>query len=749
MQQAELNPEQRLAVETTEGAVCVIAGPGAGKTRTLTSRYVYLVRDLGINPQNILCVTFTNKAAQEMKARIRAMTGDLDLGQICTFHAFCVRFLKDEGYVIGIPKDFIVIDEEDELELLNEVYETFGIPGNLMKFSAAMDVIGNFKDDSNYIRDLVLTSPESLREKALQSPDISDKVFYGYLWAERKIFGLDFDDVIWAAFYILDHFPSVKQKWQERLQYVMVDEYQDVSNDQAALANILSELNGNLFVVGDPDQTIYTWRGSSPAIMLRFPKSHKNCRTIKLMQNYRSLPAIIGAANSLIRHNRDRFPVEGVPIRRDADPANPSLVVFDGEKTEKESLAWFVKALLHLHKADRGWEEFAVLYRSRQSSRAVEEALVRAGIPYRVWSGVAFYARREVKDSLCYMRMLTRGDDAAFLRTVNSPKRGFGPKKADALKVLAMREGISYYEALKRHIDEKPFNTKAIREYVAVIEKARASAAARKVSDVFNLIMADSGYEASLQLSGEDERLNNLAELRQAIANYESDADDPTSLPEFLQRASVFAEDIGEQKGPAMKLMTIHAAKGLEFPVVFLWGFSEGIMPSSRTSTVEEMEEERRCCYVGMTRAKDLLILCHSQGTSEASTFRYPSRFFFELDRNLVKLVRPLEPGLEESAKEALMYKDKFLTGEPLESSSWRPGDRVRHKVFGDGEIITVAKSGAMTIRFPTLATPRTLMAGAPLERISTAGAPTVADSSFSGAPVPEPAAEPVVKDQK
>ena len=199
MQQAELNPEQRLAVETTEGAVCVIAGPGAGKTRTLTSRYVYLVRDLGINPQNILCVTFTNKAAQEMKARIRAMTGDLDLGQICTFHAFCVRFLKDEGYVIGIPKDFIVIDEEDELELLNEVYETFGIPGNLMKFSAAMDVIGNFKDDSNYIRDLVLTSPESLREKALQSPDISDKVFYGYLWAERKIFGLDFDDVIWAA----------------------------------------------------------------------------------------------------------------------------------------------------------------------------------------------------------------------------------------------------------------------------------------------------------------------------------------------------------------------------------------------------------------------------------------------------------------------------------------------------------------------------------------------------------------------
>ena len=267
----ELNPEQRLAVETTEGAVCVIAGPGSGKTRTLTSRYVYLVRDLGINPENILCVTFTNKAAQEMKARIRAMAGDLDLGQICTFHAFCVRFLKDEGYAVGIPRDFVVIDEEDELDLLAEVYETFGIPGNLMKFSAAEDVIGNFKDDSNYIADLVQTSPEALREKAITSPAISDKIFYGYLWAERKVFGLDFDDVIWATFYILDHFESVRRKWQERLQYVMVDEYQDVSNDQAALANILSDLNKNLFVVGDPDQTIYTWRGSSPAIMLRFP----------------------------------------------------------------------------------------------------------------------------------------------------------------------------------------------------------------------------------------------------------------------------------------------------------------------------------------------------------------------------------------------------------------------------------------------------------------------------------------------
>ncbi len=721
----ELNPEQRLAVETTEGAVCVIAGPGSGKTRTLTSRYVYLVRDLGINPENILCVTFTNKAAQEMKARIRAMAGDLDLGQICTFHAFCVRFLKDEGYAVGIPRDFVVIDEEDELDLLAEVYETFGIPGNLMKFSAAEDVIGNFKDDSNYIADLVQTSPEALREKAITSPAISDKIFYGYLWAERKVFGLDFDDVIWATFYILDHFESVRRKWQERLQYVMVDEYQDVSNDQAALANILSDLNKNLFVVGDPDQTIYTWRGSSPAIMLRFPKSHAGCRTVKLLRNYRSLPAIIRAANSLIRHNKDRFPVEGAPVRKDADPANPSLVVYDGEKTEKEALAWFVRALLHLHKLGRGWEEFAVLYRTRQSSRSVEEALVRAGIPYRVWSGVAFYARKEVKDSLCYVRMLTRGDDAAFLRTVNSPKRGFGPKKSEALKALARKEGLTLYEALRRHIDEKSFNTKDVKEYVNSIERCRAAAPGRRVSDVFNMLMADTGYEAALQLSGEDERLNNLAELRQAIAQYESDADSPESLSEFLQRAAVFAEDVGEQKGPAMKLMTIHAAKGLEFPVVFVWGFTEGIMPSSRTSTVEEMEEERRVAYVAMTRAKDLLILLHSDGTSEAGTFRYPSRFFFELDRETLKLVRPLDPGLEASAHEAIAYKDKYLTGEPLVRAAMAPGDRVRHRVFGEGTVTAVSKTGAMTIRFEKLATPRTLMPGAPLEKIFAEGTPS------------------------
>ncbi|MCI6529598.1 MAG: UvrD-helicase domain-containing protein [Mesosutterella sp.] len=713
-----LSPAQREAVETTEGPVCVIAGPGAGKTRTLTHRYVYLVRDLGVNPQNILCVTFTNKAAQEMKARIRAMTGDLDLGQICTFHAFCVRFLRDEGYAVGIPKDFVVIDEDDEADLLAEVYETFAIPGNLLKFSAAMDVIGNFKDDSNYVKDLVSTSPEALRAKALASPDISKKVFYGYLWSERKIFGFDFDDVIWTTFYILDHFESVRRRWQERLQYIMVDEYQDVSNDQAALANLLSEVNKNLFVVGDPDQTIYTWRGSSPAIMLRFPKSHPHCRTVRLLENYRSLPSIVLAANSLISHNRDRFPVAGRPVRADSDPARPTRVVYDGEKTEKEALAWLVKSLGYLHGRGRGWEEFAVLYRTRQSSRAVEEALVKAGIPYRVWSGVAFYARREVKDALCYIRMMTRADDAAFMRTVNAPKRGFGPKKAEALKAIARAEGATLYEALLGHIGEKPFATKPLRAYVEAMEKCRAAAPGRRVSDVFNMVMAESGYEAALQLSGEDERLNNIAELRQAIAQYESDADSPDSLSEFLQRASVFAEDIGEQKGPAMKLMTIHAAKGLEFPVVYVWGFSEGILPSARTSTVEEMEEERRVAYVAMTRAKDLLVLMHAQGTTEGSAFRYPSRFFFELDRSQLRLVRPLAEGEEEAAREALAYKERFLTGEPEKKSWLAPGDRVRHKVFGEGEVLQVEKNGAVSIRFEKLATPRTLIAGAPLEKL-------------------------------
>ena len=719
----ELSPAQRQAVTTTEGAVCVIAGPGSGKTRTLTHRYVYLVQELGINPANILCVTFTNRAAQEMKARIRAMTGDLDLGQICTFHSFCVRFLREEGYAVGLPKDFIVLDEEDEDGLLSEVYETFGIPGNLLKFSAAKDMIGNFKDDSNYVADLVRTPPESLREKAERSANLGEKVFYGYLWSERKVFGLDFDDVIWTAFYILDNFPSVRKRWQERLQYVMVDEYQDVSNDQAALANLLSDLNGNLFVVGDPDQTIYTWRGSSPEIMLRFPKTHANATVVRLMENYRSLPAIVKAANSLIVHNSRRFPVEGAPVRADSDPASPTRVVFDAEKTEKESVAWFVKALLHLRHLGRGWESIAVLYRTRQSSRAVEEALVRAGIPYRVWSGVAFYARKEVKDSLCYMRMLTRADDAAFLRTVAVPKRGFGPKKAEALKALARREGCTLYEALRGHIGEKPFASAPLRDYVQAIEKCRALAGSRKVGDLFNALMTETGYEASLQVTGEDERLDNLAELRQSIAQYESEADDPLALSEFLQRAAVFAEDVGRQKGPAVSLMTIHAAKGLEFPVVFLWGVSEGIMPSSRTSTVEEMEEERRVAYVGMTRAEDLLVLMHSDGTGEGSAFRYPSRFFFELDRSQVNLVHPLPEGIEESARAALSFKDRFLAGEaPPAAPGLAPGDLVRHRVFGEGEVVAVSRAGAVTVSFAKLATPRTFMPGAPLEKLPRAG---------------------------
>ena len=499
----------------------------------------------------------------------------------------------------------------------------------------------------------------------------------------------------------------------------MVDEYQDVSSDQAALANLLADLNKNLFVVGDPDQTIYTWRGSSPEIMLRFPKTHAGCRVVRLLENYRSLPCIVQAANSLILHNKDRFPVQGKAVRRDKDETRPTRVVFNAEKTEKEALAWLVKALGHLHgQGRRGWEELAILYRTRQSSRAVEEALVRAGIPYRILSGIAFYARKEVKDALCYLRMMTRADDAAFLRTVNEPRRGFGPKKQEALKALARREGGTLYETLKAHAAEKPFSTKALGGYVAMIEKCREAVASRGVSDLSHMLMSESGYEGALQLSGEDERLDNLAELRQAIAQYEADAGGEASLPEFLQRASVFAEDIGAQKGPAVKLMTIHGAKGLEFPVVFIWGFSEGILPSARTSTVQELEEERRIAYVGMTRARDLLVLMHAQGTGEGAAYRYPSRFFFELEKSAVALVHPLEEGLEKSAREAASYKDRFLTGEPEAVPGLRCGDRVRHKVFGEGEVISVSQSGAATVRFEKLATPRTLMAGAPLEKL-------------------------------
>ena len=645
MQQAELNPEQRLAVETTEGAVCVIAGPGAGKTRTLTSRYVYLVRDLGINPQNILCVTFTNKAAQEMKARIRAMTGDLDLGQICTFHAFCVRFLKDEGYVIGIPKDFIVIDEEDELELLNEVYETFGIPGNLMKFSAAMDVIGNFKDDSNYIRDLVLTSPESLREKALQSPDISDKVFYGYLWAERKIFGLDFDDVIWAAFYILDHFPSVKQKWQERLQYVMVDEYQDTNYLQSRLIDMLAREHGQLMVVGDDAQSIYSWRGADMENILSFTTRYPAAKTFKIETNYRSVPEILELSNAAIAANEVQIEKQLRSVRPTGEMP-PALVPLNDDRIQAKFVVQRIRDLI-----EEGTDpsEIAVLYRAHFHSMELQMELTRGEIPFRITSGIRFFEQAHIKDVVAFMRFVVNPKDELSFRRMVMLLPGIGPGMAQKLWIrwTACPESRQETppESFSALMLDFPVPAKSRTAWTQLCYTLDELAPAGKLAGPASMLLSinEAVYDEYMQAAFEnyDQRRQDLLHLAGFSERFESTED-------FLSQLSLLGNTDDESaaadfSGGSVTLSTIHQAKGLEWSVVFLIGLCDGMFPHQRViddGDLAGLEEERRLFYVGITRAKDQLYLtyprwnCRAQG---GTFMQMPSRFLDEFPAGLVE----------------------------------------------------------------------------------------------------------------
>ena len=416
-----LNPAQREAAETTEGYIRVIAGAGSGKTKTLTARYLYLVQALGVSTANILCVTFTNKAAAEMKKRIRRVLPDQDLALITTFHGFCVGLLKEDCHVLQYPSTFIVLDEEDKAAMLRGIFEELGITSRDMTVKDAIDYISWRKGGRGYVRTLIDMNPERLRELEASANTLKDKVMYRYFYEQRKCYGLDFDDIVYFALYCLRQDAQVRKKWQQRLEYAMVDEFQDIDKDQYELADILAGYHKNLFVVGDPDQTIYTWRGADVKFVLEFESRHENAKTILLDTNYRSTPEILAASNALIRKNRERLDKQLRAVR----PESRKPLYFHA-KTAADEAAWIVRKIRFLAAQGTELSRIGVLYRAHYVSRAVEEALIREKVPYVLYSGVEFYKRKEIKDILCYLRMIYSGDDISFLRTVNEPRRGVG-----------------------------------------------------------------------------------------------------------------------------------------------------------------------------------------------------------------------------------------------------------------------------------------------------------------------------------
>lgn len=699
-----LNQEQLDAVRTTEGPVRVLAGAGTGKTRALTSRYCYLADLLGVDTSSILCLTFTNKAAAEMKNRIAPMIGDFDPAYICTFHSFCVRMLKEDIHTLSYPANFVLIDEDEQADVLQKVYTDMGLTLKEMPIKRAAEYIGRRKEPGDYVRIIAELNNTRLAELFGSTSDKMEQIFFRYLYEQKKSFALDFDDIIIFADHILTTRPEIMEKWQERMQYVMVDEFQDVSPRQYRIARLIAEKHHNLFIVGDPDQTIYTWRGADVNLILNFDKIYPDATTIVLSENYRSTPQILTLSNSLISKNEFRYPKELRAMSRDSEKP----VMFHA-RSEKGEASWIARRIARLVKAGAKPADIAILYRAHHLSRPIEDALMKYDIKYTIFSGTAFYARREVKDVLAYLRMLTAADDIAFMRTVNTPSRRIGRQKLAVIRNTADNEDISLYEALKKVAYTPLFAHTDAKGYIYTVEEGRRLLGTMSLGDLMQHILDMSGYEEMLRNLSEWERLDNLAELKRAIE--EAGHDDDEGLETFLTRAALIANiDRKSADADTVKMMTVHTAKGMEFPAVFVCGMSEGNFPSRRSSGPEDIEEERRLAYVAVTRAERLLFLSDSEGFSRDNMAKLPSRFIYEMGTENMTLETPLPDA----------PKPVAVMAGATENQAFKTGDRVEHPVFGTGEIVSVdAQKQVYSVHFDNISTNRSLRFGAPLSPAS------------------------------
>lgn len=677
----QLNDKQKEAVQTTEGYVRVIAGAGSGKTRTLVSRYVYLVEELGVSPGRIMSITFTNKAAGEMKSRIRRMLGDVDTGFISTFHGFCLQVLKEDIHRLNYPQSFSIMDETDQKSLLEEIYRELGLSLRDYTFRDMLKMIDVFKAPYDYVGQV--TEPDEQKVVKYFSGftrDMKDRILGKYVQKQRRNFMLDFDDIINYVLYLFTHYEDVLQKWQQRLQYIQVDEFQDVDGKQASLVYMLSGRYGNLFVVGDPDQTIYSWRGADVHIILGFGKEFPQAKTIYLNTNYRSTPQILGVSNDLISKNTVRLPNVLSAMR--GDGAKVYYKHTTSTAGEADYVARTIRFLM-----DSGVKPYhiAVLYRAHYVSRSLEEAFVREDIPYSLFNGVEFYNRREIKDVLCYLRMPLAFDDISFLRTINTPRREIGRTRLNFLSEYAQSNNVKLYDALKDNLThEKLRNTKA-RRYVEVIEHYAELADRMSVSDFTDGILRESGYEEMLMKNADQNRIDNVSELKNSIQQYESTAGEKVSLGDYLSKIALFTNLDVTEKRESVKLMTVHTAKGLEYPYVFVVSLNEGVFPSSKVRSRQEMEEERRLCYVAFTRAKDSLFIVDAEGRNNDSSYRYPSRFIFNVDFDKLEVDGIPDEDFLNQAKAYIGHLEKRLQSP---AAAFKPGDRVTHPVFGNGVVV-------------------------------------------------------------
>lgn len=710
----QLNQEQLEAVTSTEGFIRVIAGAGSGKTRALSHRFAFLVNEIGILPGNILCVTFTNKAANEMRHRIHNLIADNDTGYINTFHGFCVSILQEDSHAVQYPKNFLVLDNQDIDSMLKIIYEERGLTLRHKTFSKARDMIEMYKLERypNYYLDLITMSLDTLRQKYLEATDVNDIIFYGYLYQEKKCFGLDYNDLLKFSLYIFEKNKEIRLKWQKRLEYIMIDEFQDIDKIQYQLMKVLCGYHKNLFIVGDPDQTIYSWRGADINYLLNFDKAFPDVKTIMMNENYRSTPQILSVCNSLIDKNKNRMKKDLLPMCHSKN----SVLYYHGDTSEEES-DWIADQIIKLHKKDISYKDITILYRAHYVTRTLEETLLKKKIPYSIYSGIQFFERMEVKDALSYLRMITYKDDLSFLRIVNVPKRNIGKKRMEFLQAYVNAHHCSFYEALKECVEDPIFKGTDAKDFISLIDAFSVTYEQRTISEVLSDILDRSGYEEMLRTTGNQERLDNLAELKQAVYDYEISCGEEALLPDYLDHIALFTNSDVTDDSDKVKLMTVHAAKGLEFPHVFLCALNEGIFPSKKTSTIEGMEEERRLAFVAMSRAMKSLFLSESHGKNFDGSTRYPSRFILDIDQKFLEYVKKPEDTLIAETKNYIHYSNRYLDGYVAEQT-FQVGDKIIHNVFGQGRIKSILSDrNAYMIKFEQIETPRIISFRVPIKR--------------------------------
>ncbi|MGC1176772.1 MAG: UvrD-helicase domain-containing protein [Candidatus Saccharimonadales bacterium] len=719
-----LNPEQRRAVETTEGPLLIQAGAGSGKTKTLTHRIAYLIANHKATPFNILAVTFTNKAAKEMRERVAQLLGEKAenrgfMPYMGTFHGICVRLLRQDGESVGIPRSFVIFDESDRQAAVKQVSKQLMIDEKAFPARALSGLISSAKND--------MMSPAEYNGVA-SSPaqQAAAKVYPLYEKALHDASALDFDDLINRTAQMLKSQPEVRKKWQQQFKYIMIDEYQDTNAAQYQLVNMLTNEHKNIAVVGDDWQSIYSWRGADFRNILKFEKDFKDCTIIKLEQNYRSTKHILDAAHAVITKNAQRSDKklwtaegEGLPVQ---------IVPVGSERAEGEAIIRRIRN--GVDSGRRHYRDYAVLYRTNAQSRSVEEAFVHYGIPYRVVGGVRFYDRKEIKDIMAYLRLIFQPEDlVSFERVVNVPTRGIGAKSLQNFSAWRTTRQLPLLQALQQAeecTELTPKARKALSELGDILASLRTVSEDASVGGLIDSLLRRIDYLHYLDdgTPQGEARQENVKELLSVAQEYQDEG-----LAGFLEEVALVSDlDGADFTNDAVTLMTLHAAKGLEFPVVFMTGLEESIFPHSRALYDQhELEEERRLCYVGMTRARQELYLTYATSRLLYGGVQHnpPSRFLSEIDGEFQSTSSfdsytsssLSRSGLKHDLHETTMKTPQVDLNEPRYVPDLNEGDGVRHQVFGMGTVVEI-EGDIATIFFKGKGARKLNISFAPLEKL-------------------------------